>query len=247
MTLLPLVPWTARNWHTFHRFQPLAPRFATDPGEFNPYGFQRWYRTWAIEFASTENVYWNYGGGSIEPGDLPSRAFDSDAQYAATRALLTDYNDSDNATPALDIRFSAIAAERIRTHPLRYYVVLPVARVINMMLRPRTEMLPVPLEWWKFQDHRGADLFALFYAAVNLGFFVLAGIALRRRDWNPAQRAVVAAMLASVVLRSALLLTLDNSEARYTLEFYPVLLVLASSVVSGRASHTSSMASVRNP
>ena len=30
------VPWTIRNWHTFHVFQPLAPRYATDPGETIP-------------------------------------------------------------------------------------------------------------------------------------------------------------------------------------------------------------------
>ena len=34
-------------------------------------------------------------------------------------------------------------------------------------------------------------------------------------------------MVASIALRSALLLTLDNSEPRYTLEFFPVLIVLA--------------------
>ena len=60
--VLPLIPWTVRNERTFHVFQPLAPRFANDPGEAVPLGFQRWYRTWAIEFASTENVYWNYDG-----------------------------------------------------------------------------------------------------------------------------------------------------------------------------------------
>src|SRR5271156_5458882 len=26
LSLLPFVPWTIRNWHTFHVFQPLAPR-----------------------------------------------------------------------------------------------------------------------------------------------------------------------------------------------------------------------------
>jgi hypothetical protein len=34
-------------------------------------------------------------------------------------------------------------------------------------------------------------------------------------------------MAATILLRCALLLTLDNSEPRYTLEFYPVLLVWA--------------------
>jgi hypothetical protein len=41
------------------------------------------------------------------------------------------------------------------------------------------------------------------------------------------------AMGATIVLRCLLLLTIDNSEPRYTLEFYPVLVVMASGVVSG--------------
>src|SRR5256885_4992265 len=34
MVGLFIVPWTVRNWRTVHRFQPLAPRNANDPGEF---------------------------------------------------------------------------------------------------------------------------------------------------------------------------------------------------------------------
>ena len=90
--VLPLVPWTVRNWRTFHVIQPLAPRYATDPGELVPLGFQRWYRTWAIDFASTEEVYWNYDSAPIEIGDLPARAFDSNDQYVQTAAILNDYN-----------------------------------------------------------------------------------------------------------------------------------------------------------
>jgi hypothetical protein len=228
LTVLPLVPWTVRNWHTFHVFEPLAPRFATDPGDRINYGFQRWYRTWGVEFMSTETVYWNYDGNAIQIGDLPDRAFDSNAQYAATDALLKDYNETDNASYALDARFDAIAKERIRAQPLRYYLALPVARLLNMMFRPRTEMLPVPLEWWKFRDHKGADWFALAYALLNAGFFALAASALLRRSlWSDP---VIWAMVATIAMRMLLLLTLDNSEARYTLEFYPVAIVLGSAV-----------------
>jgi hypothetical protein len=242
LTLLPLLPWTVRNWRVFHVIQPLAPRFATDPGELINYGFQRWYRTWGVEFASTENVYWNYDGAPIAIADLPDRAFDSNAQYAATEALLADYNETDNPTVALDRRFDVIAEERIHADPLRYYAVLPVARVINMMFRPRTEMLPVPAEWWKFAaPDKGADAFALGYAGLNVAFFGLAAITIwRRRTWQE-HRPLVWAMIATIVMRSALLLTLDNSEDRYTLEFYPVLIVLAAAAVSRLTSSRASL------
>ena len=60
LSALPLLPWTLRNAHTFHVFQPLSPKSATDPGEPYAQGFPRWYRTFAIDFTSTEDAYWNY-------------------------------------------------------------------------------------------------------------------------------------------------------------------------------------------
>lgn len=221
-----------RNWRTFHVFQPLAPRYATDPGETVPLGFQRWFRTWSIDFASTEDVYWNYNGAPIEISNLPSRAFDSDDQYTRTDALLREYNETDNATPALDDRFDSIARERIHADPLRYYIALPVARLLNMAFRPRTEMFPIELEWWKWREHPRQATFATTYAALNLAYFALAGVGVwrwRRRNWG-ANPLLAWSMIGFVVLRCALLLTLDNSEPRYTLELYPVILIWSASV-----------------
>jgi 4-amino-4-deoxy-L-arabinose transferase-like glycosyltransferase len=231
LTVLPLAPWTVRNLRTMHVFQPLAPRYANDPGELNPYGFQRWFRSWAIDFASTDQVYWNFESNQISIADLPNRAFDSNEQYAATDAALAAYNETTTSTRELDARFAAIARERVKADPVRYYVELPVARVLNMTFRPRVDNLPVPLDWWKFRLHPGATVFAWAYALLNFCYLVGAGIGLWRRelwgDWAP----VVWAMVGTVGLRAALLLTMDNSEPRYTLEFYPVLIVLAGGVV----------------
>jgi 4-amino-4-deoxy-L-arabinose transferase-like glycosyltransferase len=230
LAVLPLVPWTARNWHTFHVVQPLAPRYANDPGEFNPYGFQRWYRTWAIDFSSTANVYWNYDGAAVSIGDLPNRAFDSNEQYAHTDAALNLYNQTDTATPAADTLFAAIAAERIQANPLRYYLALPLARVVNMVFRPRVDNLPVPLDWWNFREHPRPTLFALAYGLLNLAYLTLAALGFSRRHAWGRFAPVLWAMTATLAMRSLLLLTLDNSEPRYTLEFYPVLIVLAASL-----------------
>ena len=41
----PLIPWTLRNLHAFHKFQPLAPRYANEANEFVPLGFNRWVKT----------------------------------------------------------------------------------------------------------------------------------------------------------------------------------------------------------
>jgi 4-amino-4-deoxy-L-arabinose transferase-like glycosyltransferase len=244
--ILPLVPWTARNWRTFHVFQPLAPKYANDPREPAPLGFSRWYRTWAIGFAATENVYWNYPGDHIDVAGLPQRAFDIGPQSASddlrdrTAALLADYNagigHSQEVNPEIDARFDALGEERIHAHPVLYYVGLPVARVLDMTLRPRTEMMDVPLDWWKWRAHPAQSAFAGGYAALNLACIILgvAGfLAWKRRAWfsfgqpQNSYRELAFAMAASLILRTALLLTIDNSEPRYTLEFFPVLFVWA--------------------
>jgi 4-amino-4-deoxy-L-arabinose transferase-like glycosyltransferase len=232
LTLLPLIPWAIRNYRVFHVIQPLAPRFATDPGEFNPLGFGRWYRTWGIDFATTESVYWKYDGAPILVTDLPSRAFDNGQQYRETAALLDDYNQITSATPAIDARFNALASERIATHPFRYYVWLPVARVVNMCLRPRTEDMKIANEWWHFSKTPKRATFAFCYAGLDCAYFVLAllGFYLWKKNGWEGNRAIACSLAASILLRVALLLTIDNSEARYTLEFFPVLIVFAAAL-----------------
>jgi 4-amino-4-deoxy-L-arabinose transferase-like glycosyltransferase len=249
-TVLPLLPWTIRNWRTFHVFQPLAPRSALDPGEREFNGFPRWYRTWAIDFDSTANVYWNYWSDRIEARDLPARAYalgctahadtsSSDLQHR-TVVLLDAYNQRALAMPAIDARFNELGRERIQASPLCYYVGLPVARLLNMVLRPRTELTELPLEWWRWSEHPAKTMLAVALASLNFAYLAVAGAGFfvwRRRGWLGAPE-IACAMAASILLRCALLLTLDNSEPRYTLEFYPVLLVWAGALFdqSGAAS-----------
>ncbi len=233
LTVLPLVPWTVRNWMTFHVVQPLAPRYANDPKEWNPYGFQRWYRTWAVDFHSTDRVYWQFDGGEISIGDIPDRAFDSADQRARTAALLDQYNMTTTPSHAIDDGFAALAAERVKAHPVRYYLILPMARLVNATFHPRVDQLPVPLEWWKYRLHPAETCFAWGYVGLNLAYVTLGVVGLTRRKWKPQWGILVTVMVVTVVFRAALLLTVDNSEPRYTLEFYPALIVFASGVVPG--------------
>jgi hypothetical protein len=101
-----------------------------------------------------------------------------------------------------------------------------------MAFRPRTEDLPISDEWWEWSQHPAQTAFAGAYAALNLAYFgaAFAGFLLwRRSGWSSATgsvyRELAVAMAASLVLRSLLLLFIDNAEPRYTLEFFPVFFV----------------------
>lgn len=222
---LPLLVWGVRNARVMGQFQPLAPRSATDPGEPVPDGFNHWFRTWGIDFASTYNVYWNYDGAGIEFKDLPARAMDDAEQPERTEAIVEQYNKTQKASAEVDAALEQLARERDAAHPLRSHVLLPVARVADMWLRPRTELMDAPMEWWRWQEHPGVSVAEVLYALLNAAFLA-AGVAGAWRC-RPQWTALEAAMVAFVLLRTALLLTLDNSEPRYTLECFPVLFVFA--------------------
>lgn len=227
LALTPFVAWSWRNWRVFHVFEPLAPRYATDPGEDTNPGWQRWMKTWCLDFVSTYTIYWNVPEGPLDLSALPSRAFDSPAQYAETAKIVSDYQaDGQVLTADLDARFARLADERIAAHPLRYYVELPLGRMADMWLRPRVENLPIDLDWWVYAHHNAETRFSWFYAALNAFYLVLGlvGLCLRPRLWPW--------MLAYMLLRSALLSTIEAPEARYTLECFPMLFALGGVALS---------------
>jgi len=223
IAIAPLVPWAIRNWNVFHRLQPLAPRYANEEDEFVPMGFNRWIKTWIADYASTEEIYWGVPGSEIDSAKLPSRAFDSPRQQTETTALISDYNQALHIGPDLDKRFQALATQRIHSHPLRYYISLPLLRILDMWLRPRTEMLPCDTRWWEFNDDVQWSVLAVVFGIINLCYFLsgLVGSLYARR------LRLIGLLVLFVVLRSVFLGTLENPEPRYTLEMYPVVIVLA--------------------
>ena len=224
--LAPLIPWTLRNLHTFHRFQPLAPRYATDSDEFVMPGFNRWVKTWIADYVSVQEIYWPVPGSDIDFSRLPNRAFDSAEQHSETSQLFAQYNEDHDMSPELDARFAALAAQRVREAPLRYYVWLPILRIADMWLRPRTELFPSDPRWWEFNDDPRWLTVSLVFGAINISYVVmfLAG-------WTRSHAIFgVGLFVFFVLLRSAFLGSLENPEPRYTLECYPAVLLLAASL-----------------
>jgi len=109
-----------------------------------------------------------------------------------------------------------------------------------MWLRPRTEILPPDVRWWEFHDDTKQSVIAVGFGLLNLVY-------VRQRCWRSfeckreasahAVRSSMGGLLVSfLLLRSAFLGTLENRNRRYTLECYPAIIVLASSLLSRRDS-----------
>lgn len=178
-----------------------------------------------------EDFFWKMpGDGQGEEVDiarLPARAFDSPEERAETAAVLAEFNQLRRITPELDQRFAALAGQRIRHAPLRYYVWLPALRIADMWLRPRTEMLPLETRWWEFDD-LGESALAMAFAALNLLFVGAAAFA----AWKHRAMSVVALMVTVTAVRTLFLGSMENPEPRYTLELYPLVLVLAAAAIA---------------
>jgi hypothetical protein len=231
----PLIPWTVRNWHEFHVFQPLAPFAANDPGEFVAAGFGRWVETWVADYTSVAEIEFVEGDGLFDITKLPSRAFDTPDERERTAALFDEYNKVTTVTPELDRQFGQLADERIQRHPWRYHLVLPAARITDMWLRPRTEMIGVDDRWWEFDDRRDSAI-SIIMGLINLFYVTAAAVAVflplwRRPNPEPDWRCWWV-LLSFALVRSLFLSTIGNPEPRYTLEMYPVVIILAAMAFS---------------
>ncbi len=239
LAVLPFIPWTLRNARTFHVFQPLAPRYANNPTEYVPRGWIRWVQSWTVDYASTAEIYWSVNDSPLDPALLPSRAFDTPQQKAKTDRLIVAYNVREVMTPQLNAAFGRLAQQRIDDRPLRFYGTLPLMRLADMWLRPRTEQLWIELRWWQYKHHRAETIFSWWYGALNLLYLLLAAWGLRRRV------PFTGVLVAYVALRCLLLLTLETPESRYTLECFPMIFILAGAALSGRTA--SQAATSRSP
>src|SRR5205823_13900463 len=127
-------------------------------------------------------------------------------QRSDTIALINDYNQVQHVTPELDERFEALANERIHSHPLRYYVDLPMLRIMDMWLRPRTEMLPSDRRWWALNDQPKWSLLAISFGAINM-FYVACALV----GWMYSRKLPLTGLLVwFVLLRSVFFGSLEN-------------------------------------
>jgi hypothetical protein len=234
--LIPLVPWAARNWHTLHDVQFLAPRYSELPGEYTPLGFSAWTDTWMWRFRDVYLTQWKANEEEIEIDQLPSYAFDSQDEKERVADLIDEYNEALTIDPSLDQGFREIALERTAHHPLRTYVKVPLLRTLTLWFTPRVELLPSSGHLWpvreEWQDDRSDFLITLALTIAN-GIYVAlalggAWLARRRPGW--------ALLIFYSLIRSLFFVKfVDTPEPRYVLECFPAVIALAAQVFASHA------------
>jgi hypothetical protein len=235
---LPLLPWVLRNAITLHEVQFLAPKNSNLPGELVPYGFMAWEKTWLFRVSDCYRVSWKLNDDVIDIDAIPARAFDSAEEKERVAAIVEQYNNDLTLTATEDAAFAQLARERTARHPLRRYLLIPVARTFTLWFTPRIELIPVsgtvfPLRQSWYDDRVDQ--------AVTVGFFLLniiyvgLGILGGWRLWRASREVRPALMVLGVfvLLRTVFLTTVETPEPRYVLECFPVVLALGAVLLGG--------------
>lgn len=225
--LLPLLPWAARNARVFGRIQFLAPRYAEIEGDFIPYGFFTWLRTWMVRPENNYLFPWKLGNAPIPIESLPASAFDSVPERNRVSRLLDIYNAGWIMSPLLDRKFELLARKRTARHPLRTYLIVPIERVGAMWFAPRVHELRYSGELWppaeRWRENPWDFGVTAGFGLLNLVYF---GLAIAGA-WRCRARSAIAMLAAFVVIRTAFLTHQVSVEPRYMIVCFPAFLAIA--------------------
>jgi len=213
---LALTPWTLRNYLAFGKFQPLANAYGKPHGEYVPTGYLLWIRTWMTDETNYHagDLVFHPGNRDFDPRLLPDKVFDSAGERDEVSQLIAKYDQAGEMTPEMSEKFRALANERIKRAPLRFYLWLPLKRAASMWLTGfvttnRFHML----------------LRILFVLPILIGGVL--GFAIWARNWP------LVHSIALIIFTRTLLFAFIGAEARYIVEAYP--LMIAAGGITGAA------------
>lgn len=247
--LAVLLPWAIRNACVFHVFEPLAPVYCYMPGKFVPRGYFAWFRTWADSERYLKPLYWKLDPDKpMDFDDVPPQAFDTESERESVAKLFDRYNHPQGnrqenhaaMTPDIDAGFAQIARQRIARAPLRYYVWLPIKRAVALWFVPHAQYYPFEGELFPLgeMDHESNQDFWLPVFFLLTWTYTIVGVAGAWCLWKADAVARVDAI--RWLLLTALLIlprwiymaTLEHTEPRYVVEFFPFLSVLGGIAIS---------------
>jgi 4-amino-4-deoxy-L-arabinose transferase-like glycosyltransferase len=205
---LALAPWALRNFVTFGVFEPLASEYGCAAECYFPVGYLDWVRTWLgdeTHFAYAFEPAWPTGTQAFDAAGLPRAAYDSEEERLRVVGLIERYNRAGRIDPDLDADFRALAAERVRRAPARFFVTLPLYRLASMWLTGFSTGRPTPYV-----------MLLRVFSVLPLHLCAALGFALYSRG-----RPLAWLLLAVVVVRSAFFGFHYAPETRYIVEAYP--------------------------
>jgi hypothetical protein len=194
--------------------------------------------------------------------DVPPQAFDTETERESVAGLFDRYNDpqsikknsvtakvgerSDDQeshaamTPDIDAGFAQIARQRIVHAPLRYYVWLPIKRAIALWFVPHAQYYPFEGELFPLEemDHENYQDFWLPIFFLLTWTYTIVGVAgawfLWKTDRGARRDAIRWLLLAAFLILSRwiYMATLEHTEPRYVVEFFPFLSVLGGIAIS---------------
>jgi 4-amino-4-deoxy-L-arabinose transferase-like glycosyltransferase len=224
--VLGLGPWAVRNRLVLGRPEILPPPAANLPGEIAPLGFNAWTATWLTTVPQIYAFQFKIEDEPLVLDDLPPSACDTPEEKERVARLFAEHNETFTLTPQLDGGFAQLARERTARHPLRTWLLVPLARVPAMWISPRLELLPwsgklLPIgEAWEDDPIDFSVTLVLF--AANLLYLLLAAAGAWRAPWRPG----AAILVAYVLLRTALITAMPGPEPRYVVICFPLLAAL---------------------
>ena len=213
---LVLAPWTIRNYLAFGKFQPLHNPYGKPRGEYVPTGYLLWTRTWLTDETNyhVTDLLFHPGDRDFDPRLLPDYVFDSQSEKDQVVGLIDQYNESGNMSPDLNDKFRALAEDRIKRNPLRFYLELPLKRVVSMWLTG-------------FVTSNRLHMYVRILSVLPILIGGVMGFALWARN-----TAVVSLMLLVIVTRTTVF-GFVGGEARYMVELYPLMIAACGLTVAG--------------
>jgi 4-amino-4-deoxy-L-arabinose transferase-like glycosyltransferase len=133
-------------------------------------------------------------------------------------------------TPEIDGGFGQLADERIHRAPTRYYLSLPMLRALSLWFDSHSQYYPFQGEVFPLYDldtNKHQQYWLSGFLLLLWGYTLLGsgGVAVLMRDSSSSRWFVLLALL--ILPRLAFLSWQEHPEARYTVEFFPLVIAAA--------------------
>ena len=143
-------------------------------------------------------------------------------------------------TPDIDAGFAQIARQRIARAPLRYYIWLPIKRAIALWFVPHAQFYRFagdlfPLDEMDHENHQDLWLPIFFLLTLTYSIAGVAGAWILWKGDRVGGRDAIRWLLLTAFLilpRWIYMATLEHTEPRYVVEFFPFLSVLGGIAIS---------------